>query len=205
MPTPNTYQNIIDEAADWLLRPDLKPIIPTFLYMAENQINRQLRHRKMLKREKATTVLNSAYIAMPEGFLEMKNFQVNDGTVTHWLENSSPEYLDTLSDKPAGRPTKYAVLGDSLQLSPKPDKAYQIEMLFYKRIPHLTAEVQTNFLTDEAGDLLLFATLTHAEPYIKNDERISTWSEAYSSILAMINEEQRRAWHTGSSLQMKVR
>ena len=40
-------------------------------------------------------------------------------------------------------------------------------------------EFQTNFLTEYAPDLLLYATLLEAAPFLKKDERIQTWQQMY--------------------------
>jgi hypothetical protein len=72
---------------------------------------------------------------------------------------------------------------------PTPDAAYPFEILYYALPPMLDDTVQSNWITDYAPQLLLYATLLEASPFLKNDERISTWQTFYDRAAAMINGE----------------
>lgn len=53
----------------------------------------------------------------------------------------------------------------------------------------LSPENQTNWLTDYAPDVLLYAILLEAVPFLKNDERIPVWESAYAWGLASFNQQ----------------
>jgi hypothetical protein len=74
-------------------------------------------------------------------------------------------------------------------LVPTPDQAYPIEILYYELPQLLDESVQTNWITEYAPQLLLYATLLEATPFLKNDERIPTWQTMYDRAAAMLNGE----------------
>ena len=47
--------------------------------------------------------------------------------------------------------------------------------------------VQTNWLTDYAPTLLLYATLLEAAPMLKNDERVPVWQQMYDRSASTLN------------------
>lgn len=60
-----------------------------------------------------------------------------------------------------------------------PDSAYPFELVYYERPEPLSTDNQTNWITQHAPQLLLFAALLEAAPFLKNDERIPVWQAAY--------------------------
>ena len=91
--------------------------------------------------------------------------------------------------KPA-RPRYYGDYGyEALLLSPPPDQAYDFEYGYMQLPAPLSPENQTNWLTDYAPDVLLYAILLEAVPFLKNDERIPVWESAYARGLASLNQQ----------------
>jgi hypothetical protein len=69
-------------------------------------------------------------------------------------------------------------------VGPAPDEAYDFELMMYQQPAALSEAQQTNYLTDNAPDLLLYSTLLEAEGYLKNDERLPVWKAARDEILS---------------------
>lgn len=74
-------------------------------------------------------------------------------------------------------------------LAPTPDADYTAEILFYEIPALLSDDNQTNWITDHIPQLLLYASLLEAAPFLKNDERIGTWQSMYDRSAAMVNGE----------------
>jgi hypothetical protein len=74
-------------------------------------------------------------------------------------------------------------------LVPTPNAAYDLEVLYYELPALLDATQQTNWLTEYAPNLLLYAALLEATPFLKNDERITTWQNYYQSAANALNTE----------------
>jgi hypothetical protein len=73
--------------------------------------------------------------------------------------------------------------------APTPDQAYPIEILYYELPALLDDNNQTNWLTEYAPNLLLYATLLEATPFLKNDERIPVWTNMYAMAAQALNGE----------------
>lgn len=78
-------------------------------------------------------------------------------------------------------------------LAPTPATALTWEILYYEQPEFLSEDFQKNWLTDYAPDLLLYATLLEAAPFLKNDERIQTWQAMYDrAAQALSGEDLKR-------------
>jgi hypothetical protein len=53
----------------------------------------------------------------------------------------------------------------------------------------LGEDSQTNWITEYAPNLLLYAVLLEATPFLKNDDRIGTWQTMYDRASQAINGE----------------
>jgi hypothetical protein len=74
-------------------------------------------------------------------------------------------------------------------ITPTPDANYPMEVVYYQQPPLLDATNQTNWLTDYAPNALLYRALLEATPFLKNDERIPTWSALYGTQMQAINTQ----------------
>lgn len=74
-------------------------------------------------------------------------------------------------------------------IAPTPDFAYPIQIGFYQNEQQIDEQLQTNFLISNAPELIFYASLLEAQPYIKNQEWIATWKAVYSEALDKFNKE----------------
>jgi hypothetical protein len=78
-------------------------------------------------------------------------------------------------------------------LVPTPVAASTMEVLYYEQPRFLGPDFQTNWLTEYAPDVLLYATLLEAAPFLKKDERIATWQAMYDrAAQALSGEDLKR-------------
>ena len=202
-----TFTELKDAIADWLDRSDLTARIPDFITLAEARLNRDLRIRPMEVRSSMETTSGQRYFNLPGGYLQMRNMQMNTNPITP-LEYITPEMLDRLyGSDTTGKPRAYTLIGDEIQLAPIPDSDYTVEMAFYEKFTPLgdgtSGTVTTNWLTTNAPDILLYGALLEAEPFIKNDERIALWLNAYSSAVKKIQDADARDRHSGSAMRVR--
>lgn len=82
---------------------------------------------------------------------------------------------------------------DHIILSPTPDHAYPFLWTYLQLPEPLGPTVSTNWITNNAPDLLLYASLLEAIPFLKIDERVPLWQSFYDRALKSINtqDEQR--------------
>jgi len=202
-----TFTELKDAIADWLDRSDLTDRIPDFITLAEARLNRDLRIRPMEVRSSMETTAGQRYFNLPGGYLQMRNMQINSNPITP-LEYITPEMLDRLyGSDTTGKPKAYTLIGDEIQLAPIPDSTYTLEMAFYEKFTALgdgtSGTVTSNWLTTNAPDVLLYGALLEAEPFIKNDERVNLWINAYNSAITRIQDADVRDRHSGSAMRIR--
>ena len=203
----STFTELKDAIADWLDRSDLTARIPDFITLAEARLNRDLRIRPMEVRSTMETTSGQQYFNLPGGYIQMRNIQLNTNP-TAPLEYITPEMLDRLyGSSTTGKPRAYSLIGDEIQLAPIPDSDYTVEMAFYEKFTPLgdgtSGTVTTNWLTTNAPDVLLYGALLEAEPFIKNDERIGLWLNAYNGAVKKIQDADARDRHSGSAMRIR--
>ena len=202
-----TFTELKDAVADWLDRSDLTARIPDFITLAEARLNRDLRIRPMEVRSSMETTSGQRYFNLPGGYLQMRNMQMNTNPITP-LEYITPEMLDRLyGSDTTGKPRAYTLIGDEMQLAPIPDSDYTVEMAFYEKFTPLgdgtSGTVTNNWLTLNAPDVLLYGSLLEAEPFIKNDERIALWLNAYNGAIRKLQDADDRDRHSGSAMRVR--
>ena len=202
-----TFTELKDAVADWLDRSDLTARIPDFITLAEARLNRDLRIRPMEVRSTMITTSGQRYFNLPGGYLQMRNIQLNTNPIMP-LEYITPEMLDRLyGSDTTGKPRAYTLIGDEIQLAPIPDSDYTVEMAFYEKFSPLGdgtgGTVTSNWLTTNAPDVLLYGSLLEAEPFIKNDERIALWLNAYNGAIRKLQDADDRDRHSGSAMRVR--
>lgn len=205
MTTLANYQDLQDDVAEWLNRPDLESQIKTFIRLAEAAISRQLRTRHMINR--ARVVVTDRYIKLPDDWRKALNIQrVADNFPFEYL---SPAEMDKMryyfSENSAAAPsqaTYYSLFGKSLELLPSPsdDSPLEVEMLYYSRVRPLSDENPINWLLSEHPDIYLYGSLIHSAPLLQEDERVAVWKGLYEQAVAEANIEDMDAKRSGAPL-----
>jgi hypothetical protein len=189
----DTFSGLKTTIADYLNRDDLTSIIPSFISIAETKFNRKLRVRQMVKR--ATATLDTAFFAFPSDFLQAKEFQLNTNPITY-LEFVTEKQGDLMRQDAIiapGKPKYYTIVGTQLEVIATPDDGYTGELTYYGKIPALSDSNTSNWLLAYAPDLYLYGALVEATPYLKDDERLGTWSTLYTNSLGDIEVADQRA------------
>lgn len=77
-------------------------------------------------------------------------------------------------------------------VAPTPDAAYPAEIVYYEQPPLLDQTNQTNWITEYQPNLLLYAALLEATPFLKKDDRIATWQGMYDRIAGVVNGQDNQ-------------
>lgn len=77
-------------------------------------------------------------------------------------------------------------------IAPTPAREIPFELLYWELPALLDDANQTNWLTEYAPNLLLYAALLEATPYLKNDDRIPVWQQFYDRAAQAISGEDLR-------------
>ena len=198
----STYAELQTAVANWLDRDDLTDRVPEFVALAEARMNRLLRIRLMEGKYTASTVGGQRNYALPAGYLQMRNLQINT-TPIRPCQYVTPEIYDRLyGSTTTGTPEIYTIIANEIQLGPIPAGVQTIEMLFYKKITALSGSNTTEAMLTDNPDVYLYGALLEAEPFIMNDERVGLWAQGFQQAISDLQEQDNKDRHSGSALRV---
>ena len=204
MATITNYSTLISTVADYLNRQDLTAQIPTFIQFAEADMNTRLRTREMIVR--ATTTNDDEFVRLPLDFLEGINLQIVGGqSPLRFITLDEADMVNAAQGYTA--PTFYPLMNGAIELVPPPATGVdvEIEMVYYGKITSLSESNTTNWLLTKAPDVYLYGALTHAAPFLMDDQRISVFGSFYSQRIEALNDESQKSLHSGSPLVARTR
>lgn len=196
MTTPSwvmTYDSLTSTVLQYLERKDQATVnaIPTFITLAEFEIAEQIKTLGQLQIVESTMLTGDATLQKPARWRKTVSMSVTvDGKKQpvylrkyEYLKNYWPDSSQTTI------PKYYADTDwDHWYLAPTPDQDYAFEVLYYERIAPLSSTNQTNWLTQNAPNAMLFGTLLQAMPFLKNDQR-QIFQQKYSEALQSLKGE----------------
>lgn len=178
MSTITSWSTLNTEIANQLNRSDLTNDIPMFIQLAEVRIYRELRVMQMETALNST--MSSGMIAVPSGYRALKYAYI-DGTPVTKLERKDAEwvYYNYPTRSASGKPLYIARDGGNFIFAPFPDSAYTVKGIFYKQLDLLSGSNTSNWLITDTPDLIYFASLCEAAPWLGDDERLPVWERKY--------------------------
>jgi hypothetical protein len=192
----SNYTELQASIADFLNRSDLSSVIPDFITMCEAEFNRTLRVRDMVKRSRAP--ITSQYVKLPSDFMGMKNIDLLTDPMIPLTYKNLSEIDAVRSRDSTGKPLYYSIVQDNIEFAPVPDDEYTIEVVYYSKIPTLSAN-STNWLLTAHPDAYLYGSLMHSAPYLQADERIGVWVGKYQQVIQQIIEQDEKIRFSGST------
>ena len=185
----------LERGASYASDPVVFEQIPRLINLCERRIARELKVQGFIAVVTGTMAVGQSVYPKPDRWRDTVSINIGTGNQNNTrkvLFSRAYEYL--LSYWPDRTQTEQPVFYsdydyDHWLIAPTPDAAYPFEILYYELPPLLDDEVQTNWLTEYAPQLILYGTLLEATPFLKNDERIGVWQQMYDRAAAMLNGE----------------
>lgn len=182
-----TYDTLLAKAADYLERDDITLTYPMLIRLAEKKVSRILKNQLATLTVTDNLTLGSQLVTKPERWVENLSFSVTTATGVVLLKKRSRETIQSMyPDSTAQADPKYYAEWQQnyFFVGPAPVAAYPFELLYYQEPIPLDDAHQTNYLTENAPDLMIYSTLLEAEGYLKNDDRVPLWKAARDEILS---------------------
>jgi hypothetical protein len=188
-----TYDSLVTTVTQYLERNDTATVnqIPTFITMCEFEIAQEIKTLGQLQVVTANMNANNNVIAKPARWRKTVSFNLTNGTARQPVYLRKYEYLKAYApdNTATGTPVYYADYNyDNWLVAPTPDQNYSFEVLFYERLQPLSSTNQTNWLTQNAPNAMLFGTLLQAMPFLKNDQR-TIFQQKYDLALQALKAE----------------
>jgi hypothetical protein len=166
--------------------------IPRLINLAERRIARELKVEGLINVVTSTMQVGLAVYPKPDRWRTTVSFNYGINNQYTQLFPRSYEYVRSYwpNRDETSAPLFYADYDyNNWIVSPTPDQAYPFEVLVYQLLPLLDDSNQTNWLTEYAPQVLLYASLLEATPFLKNDERIPVWQQMYDRSAQALNGE----------------
>ncbi len=196
------YATLQSAIADYLNRQDLVAQIPMFIQFCEADLNTRLRCREQIIRAEALS--DAEFVQLPGDWLEAVNLQIVDGTSP--LRFVTLDEADIIvKEQRYDRVVAYSLMNGAIELVPPPTDDVEIEMVYYGKIPALSNVNTTNWLLTKAPDVYLYGALTHAAPFLVDDQRIAVFGSFYGQRVQALNDEAQKSLTSGSPLVARTR
>ena len=191
-----TYDSLTTDITQYLERNDTAVVqqIPQFIMLAEFEIAQQIKTLGQQQVVESTMTVGNPIIQKPARWRKTTsmNLTTQSGQIQpiylrkyEYLRSYSPSVSTTST------PLYYADYNyDNWIVAPTPDYAYAFEVLYYERIQPLSSETQTNWLTQNAPNAMLYGTLLQAMPFLKNDQR-QIFQQKYTEAMQVLKQEDQ--------------
>lgn len=195
MPSNMTYSSLITDLQAYLERYDATVLnqTPRFIMLAENRMASELKNLGEQIPVTGNLTLHGPTLPKPAYWRNTISMNIIVGTQRVPLLPRLYEYCRNFWPNQAAysQPRFYCDYDYSnLLITPTPDQAYSFEMLYFARITPLDSSHQTNWFTDNAPQLLMYACLIEAQTFLRNWDQVAQWQELYDrSMQALLHEQ----------------
>jgi hypothetical protein len=190
-----TYDSLVADVLSYLERSDDATVqkIPTFIMLAESKIANEIKVLGQQKVVNSNLITGNGVLQKPARWRKTVSMNYTDAS-----GNRTPillrkyEYLRTYwpSTSSTSAPKYYCDYDyDHWLIAPTPDSNYAFEILYYERLQPLDSSNQTNWVTINCPQLMLYGTLLEAMPFLKTDERMQMWQAEYDRIMNSLKTE----------------
>ena len=167
--------------------------VPELISKAERRCARELKILGFLASMQTTMQPGTGVYAKPDGWTETAEVWIGTGeTFSERVPIFPRSYSYCRSYWPnsaeTGQPQFYAdYVFTHWLVVPTPVLAYPAEFMVWRIPPVLSPSRQNNWLSDNAPDLLLYATLLEAAPFLRNEEQVALWQGFYDRHMQATN------------------
>ena len=193
-----TFSTLTQDLKDWMENDGTEFSIETanFISWAEQRISRDVDPYAFHESANSTFNVGDRFVSKPPDARIIFHFLlINSSGQRVFLEERTDEFIyDYWSNSSTtGTPKYWANYTDTqILVAPTPSAALTIEMTYSRRLAELTSTNPTNWLTENAQDLLLYGCLMEASTFTKNREDYAIYTNRYQTAVESVNNQARR-------------
>lgn len=190
-----TYDNLSANILQYLERSDAAVVeqIPNFIMLAEFEIAQEMKSLGQQQVVEATMQAGNPIIPKPARWRKTTSFNITVNGKKQPVFLRKYEYLINYAPDTSvtNTPLYYADYDyDNWLVAPTPDQNYQFEVLYYERLIPLSSDNQTNWITRNAPNAMLYGTLLQAMPFLKDDQR-QIFQQKYTEAMQFLANEDK--------------
>lgn len=192
-----TYDSLTTMVLQYLERSDPAVVeaIPTFITLCEFEIAQEIKTLGQLTVANFTLTQANPIVAKPARWRKTVSMTAKVDDVAQPIYVRKLEYLRNYwpDENQTDVPKYYADTDyEHWYFAPTPSEAFEVQVLYYERISPLSSSNQTNWLTQNAPNAMLYGTLLQAMPFLKNDSRAIFQQKYTEAINALKTEDALR-------------
>lgn len=195
-----TFNSLVSQVQSYLNRSDAGTLlqIPNFIEQATQRICRECKNIGFVVYAEGTFTVGVSLYPKPGRWRRGVSLYYAGGngfTVSTPIQFRTVDFCNEYSPNvgETGAPKYYADYDyNSFIVAPAPDEAYAFKYGYIEKPVTITAAQQTNWITDFAPDVYLYATLLEAMPFLKDDERIPIWQQFYKAGIDSLNTQDNQ-------------
>lgn len=199
MTTPSfvlTYDSLTATVLQYLERSDPAVVnfLPTAITLAEFEIAQEIKTLGQLEVVDSTMQAGVNVIAKPARWRKTVSMTLINNGEKQPLFLRKLEYLNNYAQSATSTATPlfYGDYDyDHWMIAPTPDQNYPFEVLCYTRLEPLSSSNQTNWLTQNAPNAMIFGTLKQTAPFLKDDQRLALWQQLFTEALGALKTEDQ--------------
>ena len=201
-----SYNDLLVKIPQWAERVDIAPeLIQDFIYMAEAECSQLLRVPAMENAVECT--VTNGRIKIPFDYMELRR-------LTHEGEDNVLQYLswDQFVQvniqggvyQETTTPQYFSRQGADWFISPEPADDSIILCHYYRYIPALGDDQDTNWLLKVSPQAYLFGSLKYLFDYVMDQDRAKYWSDRFLGEMNKLQEIAERAEYRGTHLAVRT-
>lgn len=195
-----TYNTLLTAVADYLARSDLTTFIPNFVQNWEERFYRESENWGSWMESALNVTITNDLAAVPADYLGLKIAYISGQNSTPLKRISLDQMYQRFprASSGGGAAAYIARNGANFIFGPTAASGTLAGTYYAKPTVLRTDSDGINFLVTDCPDLALYGSLLEAEPFIKNDKRLPTWSQLYSVALEAYRSRMKAEDFSGS-------
>ena len=179
------YSTLQTEVASWLARSDLTAAIPGFIQNWEEDFYRDPLNWTQWMEAALSVAISSNVAAVPSDYLGLKVAYISGQTSAPLKRISLDQLYQRYPRAVSGGQAVYIARNRSnFEFGPQITSGTLVGTYYAKPTVLRDDSDGINWLITNAPDLCLYGSLIAAEPYLKDDKRLSLWQAMYANALS---------------------
>jgi len=193
-----TFSTLTQDLKDWMENDgtEFSNETSNFISLAEHRIARDVDPYAFHESANSTFNTGDRFVSKPVDARVIFHFLYLDSSGNRkFLEERTDEFIYDYSPNTSntGTPKYWANYSDTaILVGPTPNADLTVEMTYSRRLAELSSSNATNWLTENAQDLLLYGCLMEAATFTKNREDYAVYTTRYQAAVESVNNQARR-------------
>lgn len=181
------YSELQDAISAAMRRSDMGARIPSFIQLAEERINKELRVPILQTTSSLDVTADTQTVSLPDNCLEVAMVHLSGGGRIRRITQADGDLRYSETDK--GTPAEYYIYGNLIYLCPIPAQDGTIVVSYYRKVSALSDGNTTNDILSEYPGIYLHGALVEAYRHVRNAERMGESEIAYQQALVLANRQ----------------